>query len=130
MKITRFEDLEIWKLARELVKKVYRLSGKGDMAKDFKFRDQWRDSTRSIMDNPAEGFERGGNKEFSHFLSIAKGSAGESRSQSYSAFDLNYINQEEFDDVFQDLVVVSGKISHLMEYLRESDIKGIKFKRD
>lgn len=90
MKIDRFEDLEIWKEARELCKFVFELTSIEIFNKDFKFRDQIRSSSGSIMDNIAEGFERGGNKEFIQFLYISKGSCGETRSQAYRAFDFKY----------------------------------------
>jgi four helix bundle protein len=77
MKIERFEDLEIWKDVRELYKYVFDLTSKEHFNKDFKFRDQIRSSSGSIMDNIAGGFERGGNKEFIQFLYISKGSCGE-----------------------------------------------------
>lgn len=79
--IKRFEDLEIWQIARRLCKEVFNLTNKGPFLKDFKFRDQIRSSSGSIMDNIAEGFERSSRLEFVNFLSIAKGSAGETRSQ-------------------------------------------------
>ena len=99
MKIERFEDLEVWQEARELCKKIKEVTSKNEFARDFKFRDQICDSSGSIMDCIAEGFERGGNKEFTQFLSIAKGSCGETRSQSYRAFDYEYITQEDLNDV-------------------------------
>ena len=82
MKIVRFEDLDIWKEARELCRMFYQLMSLGPFSMDFKFRDQVRASSGSIMDNIAEGFDRGGNKEFYQFLSISRGSVGEVRSQS------------------------------------------------
>ena len=87
MKIERFEDLEIWQEARELCKYIFFITSSDPFNKDYKFRDQIRASSGSIMDNIAEGFERGGNKEFGQFLFIAKGSCAEVRSQSYRAFD-------------------------------------------
>ena len=83
MNIKRFEDLEIWKEARELCKIVFDITSHGPFSTDFKFRDQMRASAGSTMDNIAEGFDRGGNKEFSQFLSVTRGSCGEVRSQSY-----------------------------------------------
>jgi len=85
--IQRFEDLEAWKTARELVKDVYRISKNQGFAHDFGLRDQICRSSVSIMSNVAEGFERDGDKEFCNFLSIAKGSAGETRSLLYVALD-------------------------------------------
>jgi four helix bundle protein len=75
--IKRFEDLEIWQEARRLSKEVHVISVESDLRTDFRFRDQIKASSGSVMDNIAEGFERNGNLEFRQFLSIAKGSAGE-----------------------------------------------------
>ncbi len=127
MKIERFEDLEIWKEARILCKDIFGITVKEPFCKDFKLRDQIRTSSGSIMDNIAEGFEREGNKEFVQFLSVAKGSCGECRSQSYRAFDYQYIEQEILDDLINRTVQLSRKISSLMSYLKKSDMKGSKF---
>jgi len=80
-KIEKFEDIEAWKRARELTKTIYELTDKGLLARDFGLRDQLRRSAISIMANIAEGFERGGDKEFRQFLAIAKGSVGELKAQ-------------------------------------------------
>lgn len=127
MKIERFEDLEIWQEARELSKKIKELTSEHEFAKNFKLRDQIRDSSGSVMDCIAEGFERGGNKEFTQFLSIAKGSCGETRSQSYRAFDYEYITQEDLDDLLDRCIRLSKKISSFMNYLKKSDFKGSKY---
>ncbi|PKD43192.1 four helix bundle protein [Rhodohalobacter barkolensis] len=129
MKVERFEDLEIWQLARELCKDVYQITNFGAFAKDFKLRNQIRGSSGSIMDNIAEGFERGGNKEFIQFLSIAKGSCGETRSQLYRSFDYEYITETEFETLVNKAVFISKKISSLMNYLSKSDLRGSKFKQ-
>jgi four helix bundle protein len=76
MTIKRFEELEIWQLARELCKKLIGLSETTSLGKDFSLKDQILRSSGSVMDNIAEGFERDGKKEFINFLYIAKGSLG------------------------------------------------------
>ena len=85
--IEKFEDLEIWRLAREICQKIEFLIQNTNLKTNYSLKDQIDRSSGSIMDNIAEGFERNGNREFIQFLSIAKGSAGEVKSQSYSAFD-------------------------------------------
>jgi four helix bundle protein len=127
MKVERFEDLEIWKEARELSKVVFQITEKEPFCKDFKLRDQIRASSGSVMDNIAEGFERDGNREFIQFLTVSKGSCGETRSQSYRAFDYQYINQDTLDDLISRTTQLSKKISTLISYLKNSDFKGSKF---
>ena len=82
--IERFEDLEAWKKARETTKAIYAATSGGKFSRDFSLRDQIRSSAVSVMSNISEGFERGGDKEFRQFLAIAKGSAGEVKSQLYA----------------------------------------------
>lgn len=97
--IKRFEDLEIWQTARELCQDVNKIITTTPLGSDFKLRDQINASSGSVMDNIAEGFERDGKKEFRQFLSIAKGSCGETRSQLHRIFDKEYINQEKFEEI-------------------------------
>lgn len=126
--IKKFEDLEVWKLAREFCQEVYELTLQEDFSRDFGLKNQINNSSGSIMDNIAEGFERDGNKEFSQFLSISKASCGESRSQLYRALDRKYITKEQFELLSQKTIDLGRKISNLMTYLKNSEIKGNKFK--
>lgn len=125
--IHKFEDLEIWQEARRLAKEINRISIETELKNDFRFRDQIRASSGSIMDNIAEGFERNGNQEFRQFLSIAKGSAGEVRSQLYRALDCNYIKEDVFENLKVDFENLSGKINNFIIYLNKKEFKGTKF---
>ena len=126
--IRKFEDIEAWRAARRLTREVYVVSKWGAFAKDFALRDQIRRACISITSNIAEGFERGGTKEFINFLSIAKGSAGEVHSQLYVAADEGYIDPHTFDEL-KDLVrEVSNKIGALMRYLQRSNFQGQKYR--
>jgi four helix bundle protein len=125
--IERFEEVEAWKKARELTKLIYQITRSGEFSRDFGLRDQIRRAAVSTMSNIAEGFERGGNKEFQHFLTVAKGSVGEVRSQLYVALDAGFILQAKFDDLYK-LTVESGRlISGFIKYLAQSDYRGNKY---
>jgi four helix bundle protein len=129
LKIERFEDLEIWKLARELYRFVFEICSEIPFVNDYKLRDQIRSSSGSISDNIAEGFERGGNKEFIQFLYVAKGSCGETRSQLYRAFDSRYISQDLLNELLEKTVELSQQISNFIKYLQSSSFKGEKFRK-
>jgi len=128
MTITGFEDLEIWQDARELCKLIRKLSMREPFNHDFRFRDQINSSSGSIMDNIAEGFERNGKKEFIQFLSISKGSCGETRSQAYRAFDASFISQEDLNDLLDRTKKLSIKIGNFINYLKNSPYQGTKYK--
>ena len=125
--INRFEDLEIWQEARELTKEIYLISKETDLKTDYRFKAQIKAASSSVMDNIAEGFERDGNLEFRQFLSIAKGSAGESRSQIYRLYDYEYISEEKFTELKNKYEILSGKIKNFITYLNKKDFKGTKF---
>lgn len=125
--IKRFEDLEIWKEARRLSKEIIKIVKTTDLVKDFKLKDQIKGSSGSVMDNIAEGFERNGNVEFRQFLSIAKGSAGETRSQLYRVFDNDYIEETLLNILINDYEKLSVKIHNFIVYLNNKDFKGTKF---
>lgn len=125
--IKRFEDIEAWQLARELCSKINELIMSSDLAKDYSLRNQISAASGSIMDNIAEGYERDGSKEFRQFLSIAKGSCGEVRSQLYRMKDFGYVNESQFDELYRKSVNISGKLSRLIQYLNSTSIKGTKY---
>ncbi|HEY6504205.1 MAG TPA: four helix bundle protein [Chitinophagaceae bacterium] len=126
--IKKFEDLEIWQMARSLCKKVYPLTLKEPISKEFRLADQIKGSSGSVMDNIAEGFDRGSRLEFINSLSIARGETGELKSQLYRCLDNNFISQQLFDDLYKEADELIRKISAFIDYLNKSSIKGQKFK--
>jgi four helix bundle protein len=126
--VKSFEELEVWKKARVFSKSIFSITRYDAFSKDFALKQQILRSSGSIMDNIAEGFERGGTKEFIQFLGYSKGSAGETRSQLYSAKGSNYINEEVFIALKEEALAISRMISAFMNYLINTDKKGIKFK--
>ena len=126
--IKKFEDLEIWQSARKLNADVYPLLQILDERRSYKFKDQLDASAGSVMDNIAEGFERDGNKEFIQFLAVSKGSLGEVRSQLYRAFDREVIDETKLNELQTNCTELAAKIARFMIYLRNSDMKGNKYK--
>ena len=126
--IERFEDIISWQKARELNKFIGDIIDKEKFKRSYKLIDQIESSSGSIMDNIAEGFERGGNREFIQFLYISKGSCGEFRSQLYRALDRNYLTQIEFDQLYNLAKEIIVLLQKLIDYLRKSEMKGTKFK--
>jgi four helix bundle protein len=116
--IRRFEDLIAWQKARELTKKIYGVSRRVNFAKDFELAWQIRQAAVSVMSNIAEGFEREGQREFRQFLSIAKGSCAELRSQLYVAFDGGYLNEGDFANLLKQAEEVGRIIGGLRLSIR------------
>jgi four helix bundle protein len=127
-KFKRFEDIESWVIARKLCSDLFILNETGKLKRDFALWDQLNSASGSIMDNIAEGHERGGKKEFIQFLAYAKGSCGEVRSQLYRLFDRKYINETEFKELNEMADHCIRKITSLMNYLHQSEIKGSSFR--
>jgi four helix bundle protein len=127
--IRSFRDLVCWQLARELVRDVYGFTAKPEFRRDFTLVDQSRRSATSILFNISEGFERDGNREFLNFLSIAKGSCGELESALIVASDQRYISRDELTGEAQKIRRCSKVIAGLMRHLRDSPLKGPKFKK-
>ena len=118
----RFEDIEAWQLGRELTRQVYESTRDGRFSRDFGLRDQIQRAAVSVTSNIAEGFERGSQREFVRFLLIAKGSAGEVRSQLYAALDLGYIDSDAFDELYALATRTSRKLAALIRYLRADHV--------
>ena len=122
-----FEDIDAWQEARILCNQIYKMTKTDSFQHEFRFKEQIKSASGSIMDNIAEGFERNGNAEFRQFLSIAKGSAGEVRSQLYRALDAQLINQHSFDKLLNLVLSISSKINKIISYLNQSNRKGYKY---
>ena len=122
-----FEDIGDWQKGRELVNRIYQITAAGKFAKDFGLKDQIRRASVSIISNIAEGFERGGDKEFGQFLSVAKGSVVEVKSQLYLASDQGYLSNTEFEELRTFVDNTSRLIGGLMSYLKRSKLKGSKY---
>lgn len=129
-RIERFEDLKVWQNARVICKLVEELFQTTNLGENYRLRYQMEGSSGSIMDNIAEGFDRDGNKEFVNFLSYSKGSVSELKSQTYRAFDKKLISQEQFNELIEMCEEERNKIGAFMYYLKNSNIKDQKFKRD
>jgi four helix bundle protein len=126
--INRFEEIISWQEARKLNLTIGKLVKEKRFENNFRLINQIEGSAGSIMDNIAEGFERSGNKEFIQYLFIAKASCGELRSQLYRAMDRSFINQNEFDLLANHAMRISSLIQKLINSIKSSDLKGIKFK--
>ena len=126
--IEQFEDLEVWQLSKNIANQIYDITSVGKFSQDYVLRDQIRRAVVSIFSNIAEGFERNGNKEFLQFLSIAKASCGEVRAQLIFAEERDYISNEQFEYTVKQLLNLSKQIAGLSRYLKQSEMRGSKFK--
>ena len=124
----RFEDIDAWQKSRLLSQQINTITKYPNFRGDPDLKRQIKRSSGSIMDNIAEGFERAGTREFIQFLSISKGSAGETRSQLYRALDNELITQMQFDELFKLSEEIIRMLEGLMSYLRKSELKGTKYK--
>jgi len=128
--IKSFEDIESWKKARILCAAIGKLIDEENFNKNYRLIQQIEGSSGSIMDNIAEGFERGTKGEFIQFLGYAKGSCGELRSQLYRALDRSYISKEKFEQQKSQCEQISGLLQNFIKYLQNSELKGIRKKSD
>jgi four helix bundle protein len=126
--VSCFEDLVIWQLAREYAKHIFLIANKDIFKNDFELINQLNASSGSVMDNIAEGFDRQSKLEFRQFLSIARASLGESKSQIYRASDRNYLNKEMAMSLISEIEILSLKLNNTIAYLNKSEYKGTKFK--
>ena len=116
-----FEELEIWKSSIAIAEKVYSIIANTKLKSDFALTDQVRRSSISISSNIAEGFERNNNKDFRRFLYYSKGSAGELRSQLFLALRFKYIENEEYENLYDDLINISKQLKGFIIYLSKWD---------
>lgn len=119
MKIERFEDIEAWRLARELTRKVYRLTKRSAFAKDYGLTRQIQDAAGSSMHNIAEGFDSESNAEFIRFLRYSKRSCSEVQSELYVALDEKYISSDEFRDVYEQAGITRAAVRGFINYLKK-----------
>lgn len=126
--VTKFEELEIWQLTRNLYSRISSISERLRLKKEFRFAEQMKSACGSVMDNIAEGFERSSRLEFLNSLSISKGELGELKSQLYRCLTDQYISQKEFDELYLESDIVSKKIASFIIYLNTTKVKGLKFK--
>lgn len=127
-KINRFEDLEVWQLARKLSSEIFWLTQEGSFSKDFELKNQINRASGSIMDNIAEGFGRGNRAEFILFLGYSTGSSTEVKSQLYRAVDRKHINQEQFDLFYSNTDRIGKMLFGLIQALKKSPVRGLKYK--
>lgn len=122
-KVTRFEDLKCWQLARELVKMIFDACREGVLAKDFETKAQLKRAAMSTMNNVAEGFGRFSNKEFIRFLDIAQSSSIEVKSMTYTLEDLGYLNSDTIIAIREKAEETKNSILAFIRYLKKREDK-------
>lgn len=119
MRIEKFEDIESWKLARELTNEIYRITKLNNFSKDFGLKDQIQRASVSIMANISEGFDSGSDKSFINFLNYSYRSASEVQSLLYVVLDQKYISKNEFDFLYGKCKDIKNLIGGLIKYLKK-----------
>jgi four helix bundle protein len=127
--VFKFEELEVWKISREINQKLAVLIREDRFGRSYRLINQMEGAAGSVMDNVAEGFERGTRAEFKQFLGYAKGSCGELRSQFYRALDYGYLGSEEFKELNAMAVKISSMISAFIKYLQNTELNGHRKKK-
>lgn len=126
--VKKFEDLEVWQLARQLENEVFQITLIAPLSKDYDLKGQMNRSSGSAMDNIVEGFGRESRLEFVQFLSISKGSVEEVQSQLYRCLDRKYITLTKFDELYKLTDRLCGKLTNMIRYLNRTTVRGLKFK--
>lgn len=119
-KVIKFEDLDVWKEGRELTRRIYKCSRNKQFSRDFSLRDQIRGAAISVTSNIAEGFDAQSNSEFVRFLNYSRRSISEVKSQLYVALDENYIERQEFAELYELASKVSKMLFGFIRYLKTS----------
>lgn len=127
---TKLEDIIIWQKSKTLAIDIYKTTYEPLFSKNFGLKDQIRRAAVSVPSNIAEGFGRGGTNEFKNFLSIAKGSLYEVKTQLIIAFELGLVDDQEKEKLINQIEEIAGLISGLIKYLKQTDIKGSKYYTD
>jgi four helix bundle protein len=122
-----FENLLIFQQAKKIALQVYRLTREKPFANDFGLKSQVQRASVSVLSNIVEGYERGSNTEFIHFLFIAKGSCGEMRAQMILAFELEYLDGNSFEEITTNCRILSAMIVRLINHLKKSNYRGPKY---
>lgn len=120
-KFSKFEEIQAWQKARDVTLQIYQITSDSNFSKDYGLKDQIRRASVSIMANIAEGHGRRTNIEFANFLNIARGSVAEVQSHLYIALGLKYVNQKQFDELYQTLTEISRMLLSLAQYLRSTE---------